>query len=103
MGKTMTLEESPWRLISIKGQSVPYEIPMYVCTRCVCYVCLVGLLAVLKMHLTESLLCCVIFTPRNPNTIMRNELISQGGSGVPINRQAYMKSVEYWKNHAIVI
>lgn len=67
MGKPVSLGESPWRLISVKGQSVPYEIPM------------------------------------NPITVMRNELISQGGSGVPIDRDAYMKSVEYWKKHAIVI
>lgn len=25
-----SLEDAPWRLISIKAQSVPYEIPMYV-------------------------------------------------------------------------
>ena len=40
---------------------------------------------------------------RNPITIFRNELISQGGSGVPVDRNAYMKSVEYWKEHAVVI
>lgn len=40
---------------------------------------------------------------RSPITIMRNELISQGGSGVPIDRDAYMKSVEYWKVHAVVM
>lgn len=40
---------------------------------------------------------------RSPITIMRNELISQGGSGVPIDRDAYMKSVEYWKDHAVVM
>lgn len=27
------LEDVPWRLISIKAQSVPYEIPMYVIIR----------------------------------------------------------------------
>ncbi|KAJ8900807.1 hypothetical protein NDN08_000106 [Rhodosorus marinus] len=39
--------------------------------------------------------------PMSPITVMRNELISQGGSGVPISREDYMKSVEYWKEHAI--
>lgn len=34
--------------------------------------------------------------------MMRNELISEGGSGVPIDREAYMKSVEYWKDHATI-
>lgn len=34
--------------------------------------------------------------------MMRNELISQGGSGVPINKEAYLQSVKYWKDHAIV-
>lgn len=34
--------------------------------------------------------------------MMRNELISEGGSGTPIDRKAYMKSVEYWKDHAII-
>eukprot|EP00177_Eucheuma_denticulatum_P005009 GFKZ01009128.1.p2 GENE.GFKZ01009128.1~~GFKZ01009128.1.p2 ORF type:complete len:114 (-),score=13.61 GFKZ01009128.1:777-1118(-) len=67
MGKVVELEAAPWRLISIKGQAVPYEIPM------------------------------------EPITMMRNELISQGGSGVPIDRDAYMKSVEYWRDHAMVV
>ncbi|CAN8071492.1 unnamed protein product [Agarophyton chilense] len=66
MGKSDAVDDAPWRLISVKGQAEPFEIPM------------------------------------NPITIMRNELISQGGSGVPINRDAYMKSVEYWRTHAAV-
>lgn len=67
MGKgDVELESAPWRLIAIKGQSVPYEVPM------------------------------------SPITMMRNELISQGGSGVPIDRSAYMESVKYWQAHATV-
>lgn len=34
MGKSVSLEKSPWRLIGIKGQSVPFEIPMYVLRAC---------------------------------------------------------------------
>jgi Protein of unknown function (DUF3228) len=41
-------------------------------------------------------------TPMNPITIMRNALISEGGSGVPIDRDAYLSSVKYWSRHAIV-
>jgi hypothetical protein len=41
-------------------------------------------------------------TPMNPITIMRNALISEGGSGIPINREAYMSSVDYWSGHAII-
>lgn len=41
--------------------------------------------------------------PMIPITMMRNALgISEGGSGVPLNRDKYMKAVEYWKSHAIV-
>ncbi|CEM23122.1 unnamed protein product [Vitrella brassicaformis CCMP3155] len=40
--------------------------------------------------------------PMAPITMMRNTLIGEGGSGVPIDREAYMKSVEYWQNHAVV-
>lgn len=41
--------------------------------------------------------------PMTPITIMRNALgKEEGGSGVPLDRDAYMKSVEYWKTHAIV-
>ncbi|KAL8428233.1 hypothetical protein Efla_005335 [Eimeria flavescens] len=40
--------------------------------------------------------------PMNPITMMRNALIEEGGSGVSIDRAAYMRSVEYWSNHAIV-
>ena len=39
----------------------------------------------------------------DPITIMRNALgIDQGGSGVPINREVYLKSVEFWNEHAII-
>ncbi|KAA6374090.1 MAG: hypothetical protein EZS28_030382, partial [Streblomastix strix] len=38
--------------------------------------------------------------PMAPITAMRNALgIAEGGSGVPINRPSYEKSVEFWENH----
>jgi hypothetical protein len=38
-----------------------------------------------------------------PITMMRNALgREQGGSGVPLDSDAYAKSVEFWSNHAIV-
>lgn len=41
--------------------------------------------------------------PMNPITQMRNAVgREEGGSGVPLNRAEYMKSVEYWRNHALV-
>ncbi|CAI5711685.1 unnamed protein product [Peronospora destructor] len=41
--------------------------------------------------------------PMKPITMMRNAIgKSQGGSGVPINRDEYMKAVEYWQNHAVI-
>ncbi|KAJ0397788.1 hypothetical protein P43SY_006490 [Pythium insidiosum] len=41
--------------------------------------------------------------PMNPITLMRNALgKEEGGSGVPLDREAYLQSVEYWRNHAIV-
>lgn len=40
--------------------------------------------------------------PMTPITMMRNELISQGGSGVPIDKSKYLDSVKYWQKHAIV-
>lgn len=41
--------------------------------------------------------------PMNPITMMRNALgKSEGGSGVTLNEDAYEKSVEFWKNNAIV-
>jgi hypothetical protein len=41
--------------------------------------------------------------PMAPATMLRNALgVSEGGSGVPINREAYTKSVEFWSEHAIV-
>ena len=40
-------------------------------------------------------------TPLNPITMMRNALgVEEGGSGVPIDREAYRRSVEFWKAHA---
>jgi hypothetical protein len=41
--------------------------------------------------------------PMTPLTIMRNALgVEEGGSGVPLDRAAYMKSVEFWQKHALV-
>lgn len=41
--------------------------------------------------------------PMVPITIMRNALIEEGGSGVPIDRNEYIKSVNFWSKHAIII
>lgn len=40
-------------------------------------------------------------TPMAPITMMRNALgVSEGGSGVPLDRDAYQKSVAFWRGHA---
>jgi hypothetical protein len=39
--------------------------------------------------------------PMAPITMMRNALgVAEGGSGVPLDRQAYLRSVEFWQHHA---
>lgn len=39
--------------------------------------------------------------PMAPITMMRNALgVEEGGSGVPLDRAAYARSVEYWSRHA---
>ncbi|HNR91078.1 MAG: DUF3228 family protein [Luteimonas sp.] len=39
--------------------------------------------------------------PMAPITMMRNALgVDEGGSGVPLDREAYHRSVAYWENHA---
>jgi hypothetical protein len=39
--------------------------------------------------------------PMAPITMMRNALgVDEGGSGVPLDRKAYQRSVEYWSRHA---
>jgi hypothetical protein len=41
--------------------------------------------------------------PMNPITQMRNALgKEEGGSGIPLDRDAYMKSVEYWSANVVV-
>ena len=36
-----------------------------------------------------------------PVTMMRNALgVEEGGSGVPLDREAYLRSVEFWRVHA---
>ncbi len=41
--------------------------------------------------------------PMNPITMFRNALgKEEGGSGVPLVKEEYIKSVEYWKDHAVV-
>ena len=40
-------------------------------------------------------------TPMAPITMMRNALgVGEGGSGVPIDRAAYERSVAFWRTHA---
>lgn len=40
-------------------------------------------------------------TPMTPITMLRNALgVEEGGSGVPIDREAYRKSVDFWDKHA---
>lgn len=40
-------------------------------------------------------------TPLAPITILRNALgVEEGGSGVPIDREAYLRSVAFWERHA---
>ena len=40
-------------------------------------------------------------TPMTPVTMMRNALgVEEGGSGVPLDREAYRRSVEFWRVHA---
>jgi hypothetical protein len=39
--------------------------------------------------------------PMAPITMMRNALgVEEGGSGVPLDREAYRRSVEFWECHA---
>lgn len=41
--------------------------------------------------------------PMSPITIMRNALgAEEGGSGVPLDREAYLTSVKYWDQHAMI-
>jgi hypothetical protein len=40
-------------------------------------------------------------TPMAPITMLRNALgVEEGGSGVPIDREAYRRAVEFWRAHA---
>lgn len=40
-------------------------------------------------------------TPMAPITMMRNALgVEEGGSGVPLDRDAYLRSVAFWRAHA---
>ena len=40
-------------------------------------------------------------TPMAPITMMRNALgVEEGGSGVPIDREAYARAVAFWDSHA---
>lgn len=41
--------------------------------------------------------------PMEPITAMRNALgKEEGGSGIPLNREQYLKSVNFWKDHAMI-
>ena len=67
MGETPPDTDSPWGIISVKGQLCDYELPM------------------------------------QPITMMRNALgRSEGGSGVPLDRQKYIESVSFWESHCSI-
>mmetsp|Transcript_7994 Transcript_7994/g.18534 ORF Transcript_7994/g.18534 Transcript_7994/m.18534 type:complete len:113 (-) Transcript_7994:1390-1728(-) len=41
--------------------------------------------------------------PMTPTTAMRNALgKEEGGSGVPLDRDAYLEAYNYWKDHATI-
>lgn len=37
-----------------------------------------------------------------PITMMRNTMVEEGGSGVPLEREKYIASVEFWAGHALI-
>ncbi|KJP89210.1 hypothetical protein AK88_01088 [Plasmodium fragile] len=41
--------------------------------------------------------------PMTPITMLRNTLISEGGSGINLNRDKYLESVKYWRHHVSII
>ncbi|SOV73577.1 conserved protein, unknown function [Plasmodium sp. gorilla clade G3] len=41
--------------------------------------------------------------PMTPITMLRNTLITEGGSGVHLNREKYLDSVRYWRHHVSII
>ena len=46
---------------------------------------------------------CDFECPMDPITAMRNALgRDQGGSGVPLDPEAYRQSVEFWTNNATI-
>lgn len=46
---------------------------------------------------------CDFELPMQPITIMRNALgVSEGGSGVPLDRQKYQQSVDFWRRHVAI-
>ena len=41
--------------------------------------------------------------PMDPITAMRNALgAEEGGSGVPLDKETYLKSVAFWKDHVVL-
>lgn len=51
----------------------------------------------------EYCVCPSYETPMTPITAMRNSLgREEGGSGAPLDREAYLKAVAYWDTHAAV-
>ncbi|CDU16114.1 conserved protein, unknown function [Plasmodium yoelii] len=40
--------------------------------------------------------------PMTPITMLRNTLITEGGSGISLDREKYLESVKYWRNHVSI-
>lgn len=41
--------------------------------------------------------------PMDPITMFRNALgKEEGGSGIPLDREKYLQSVEFWTHHALI-
>lgn len=55
-----------------------------------------GIISIKSQHTDHEL-------PMSPITMMRNCLGKEhGGSGVPLDRAEYMKSVEFWSKYAAI-
>jgi hypothetical protein len=95
MGRPEELEEdAPWGIISVKPQARSSADFRPACTR----------------HQNLSLLAAATPRPQDvdyelpmqPITMMRNTMVEEGGSGVPLEREKYIASVEFWAGHALI-
>jgi hypothetical protein len=85
--------EQPWGIISIKGQTKGYELPMQPITM------MRNALGKVTRATTHAHIHTHSLSLSHTHTHTHTHTQAEGGSGVPLEKEKYMASVSFWREH----